>query len=352
MVKEIYIDSNFYIQQGRDLSSPSLEQLHDLVEAGELRIFTTDHTKNEVRKKLSQNAYDALAPLTKTHVRSLAIKILQEDLPNLTSDILRKDLDAYYERVVGQVMRRLRAREVSIDTVKPSAVLNSYSKNEGVFSSGAKKNQFPDAFILAAIKKHRERRAKRFGTPQSKLLILSKDKDFQAAEQHDSSIRVVETVEGLFKYLGYSTDGPDVGSWLEDNEDFQELLRLELEEWQIEIEDVEDAEVDYFEISDIQFGKIKAFAPIQDGGDLLVLGKACVYLSVDYTHPDWDNAAYDSEDKKLIPFDSVSGISDTELNVGFSGLATLDANGVPSELTSVSLDISSGLYIQIRPYPF
>ncbi|MER8841177.1 hypothetical protein NKH86_20860 [Mesorhizobium sp. M0913] len=50
-----------------------------------------------------------------------------------------------------------------------------------------------------------------------------------------------------------------------------------------------------------------------------------------YTHPDWDNPAYDSEDKRLIPFDDVAGETEVQFDVDVSMSILVDENGKPAD---------------------
>ena len=70
------------------------------------------------------------------------------------------------------MFERLRAETLSIDSVKPSAVFESYRQETGLFSGEAKKEQFPDAFIWETLKAA--------ATKSDPLTIVTDDGDFDA----------------------------------------------------------------------------------------------------------------------------------------------------------------------------
>lgn len=237
----------------------------------------------------------------------------------------------------------LKSKMISIDTVKPSFVFDLYTHNQGVFSGGAKKHQFPDAFILEAIKNH-------VGNDQE-IVIVADDNDYYTATKDADNIKVVKTVEGLFEVLGLTIDGPDVRNFLDSvHDDLLELFDDELANWGVNISDVEDAEVDSTEISDFDIIDLTSFGPFIKGDDILIIGEMYSTVNVSYSHPDWDTAMYDSEDKVYVPFDEVSGESSITIKIKFSLLLSSDEDGSPLSIKEVSFRNDHGVWADLYSY--
>jgi len=71
----------------------------------------------------------------------------------------------------------------SIDSVKPCDIISSYTHGTGLFGVSGKKDQFPDAFVFAAVSSE--------VSEQMPLIVWSQDSDFaQACDRNDHIIRV------------------------------------------------------------------------------------------------------------------------------------------------------------------
>ena len=60
------------------------------------------------------------------------------------------------------------------------------------------------------------------------------------------------------------------------------------------------------------------YAPLTKKGDAILLGQAEVIANFDICHPNWDEAMYDSEEKVLIPFESITGEIESNLTISFA----------------------------------
>ena len=74
----------------------------------------------------------------------------------------------------------------------------------------------------------------------------------------------------------------------------------------------------------------------EEGDPILVVGRVGVRAKVSYSHPNWDEAMYDSEDKVLIPFEDVSGETEIELSIDVSMTIAVDDKGAPTDIEELS----------------
>jgi len=93
-----------------------------------------------------------------------------------------------------------------------------------------------------------------------------------------------------------------------------------------------------------------SFGSIDKSNSILVIGSAEITATVSYTHPNWDEAMYDSEDKVLIPFDTVTGKKEVNFDADFSMSITVDYEGMPTEIEELRFRNSYFQYIDLYPY--
>jgi hypothetical protein len=148
----IFLDANVLIRAGKPPAGPPIPRVADLVDAGYVKVVTTDLTKIEVAKKHAGNDFELMGDLTRRRVRDLADEILGVKLPEISPTDLHGRLLKKYQASVEKMFTSLRAETLSIDSVKPSVVFDAYARKTGLFDDDAKKDQFPDAFIFEVLK--------------------------------------------------------------------------------------------------------------------------------------------------------------------------------------------------------
>lgn len=167
---------------------------------------------------------------------------------------------------------------------------------------------------------------------------------------NEPNVSLVKSLPELFAALGFVMEEPDLEAFLESNT--EELVRAidhELADWSLQ-GDVDDSEVYETTVTDAEFMKFTAFAPVEKGDSLLLVGRVRVNATALYTHPDWDNAMYDSEDKVLIPFEDVSGEVEVELYIDVSMTLSVDDNGSADEIESLAFRNDDFVYVTLHPY--
>jgi len=180
----------------------------------------------------------------------------------------------------------------------PSTVFASYAAGSGFFSGEGKKDQFPDAFTFECLKA--------VATDKSPVIIVSDDGDFDAPAKQEANILVLRSLPDLFKHLGFEMAAPPVAEFLEENiDDLAKLVNSEVENWGL-IGDVEDSEIYEVLVDEIEIERIAAFKPVDEGDSLLAIATLKVNARASFTHPDWDTASYDSEDKAWIQVSSAT----------------------------------------------
>lgn len=340
---KVFFDANVVIRAGKPPGGPLLQRTLDLVNAGLIEVLTTDHTIVEITKKHANNEYDVIKEAGRRHFRDLIEEHLGVTLPAKEKKDIYEAVKKKYAEQVSAMFKKLKARHLTVDKVKPSIVLKSLSEGTGFFSCEGKRDQFPDAFIFESLRSE--------ATQTSPIIIVSDDGDFSAPVKSEEHITILTGIPELFAKIGLQIEAPEIASFLEDRK--EELIAMfdkELGDWGLDVTDVPEAEIEECAVTNIEIGSVVTFRSLEDEGDILVTGTAEVTATVSYTHPNWDDAAWDSEDKVLIPFETVSGETEISTNIAFSLSVSVGAKSTPSILRDLSFRNSDFKYIELHPY--
>jgi hypothetical protein len=343
--RKIFLDANVVIRAGKPPGGPLIPRVADLVDAGYVKVVTTDLTKIEIAKKHAGNDFEVMGDLTKRRVRDLADEILGVKLPGISSADLHRKLLEKYQASVEAMFRSLRTETLSIDSVKPSVVFDAYARKTGLFGDDAKKDQFPDAFIFEVLKAT--------ATKGASLTIVSDDKDFAAAIKDAEHITRLKSIADLFAELGLRIEvAPDVEDFVEKNlDEIVAIVHKELNQWGLTVYDVDDADIDESTVENVSFINFRTFRTAGEGKDILVVGRIEMDVKVSYHHPDWDTATYDSEDKVLLPHHTVEGEKNIDVEADFSMTLKVDEHGKPTSIAEFSFD-DDFVWVSIGPNDF
>ena len=324
--KHVFVDANVWIGMGQGFKKAEASTLEELVEHGLIKVISTDLTITEVTKHFRNSDVERLEPLTKGELSKAAKQLMGIDIPVLDRETLRSTFFARHRKLVSlQMITRMKAEIRSIDSVKPNHVLSQYTEGTGLFGASAKKNQFPDAFVFAAISSD--------VSAEKPLIIWSLDGDFtQACEQHPH-IAQVKTMPKLLNALGIAPEGASMIELLEERPDLFEVpLEDAIVGESVEARDVDDADVEVLGIERVRDVTVTSLYRVNgEANQYIGFGRCEPEALIHFTAPDWDTAVYDSEDKVRIPLESVEGEVEVELDeFGFSFLAIIKENQVES----------------------
>lgn len=339
---KVFLDANIVISAGKPPGGPTLARVADLVEADLITVLTTDLTVTEVAKKHAANDFDVIKEVGRAHFRKIVEQVVGAKLPEITKAQMKTKLASAYDASTKAMFGTLGAKTLAIDEVKPSAVFAAYAAGEGFFSGEGKKDQFPDAFIFECLKAEASKK-----TP---VIIVSSDGDFGGPVKDAKHITLVKSLPELFKALGLEIEAPEIADFFEEHKaELIEAADRELADWGL-IADVEDAEIDETTVTDLTVHELTAFKPAEEGGSFLVVGRLTVKADISYTHPNWDEAMYDSEDKRLIPFEDVSGETEVSFDVDVFMSIAADEHGEPAEIEELRFRSSDFQYVELHPH--
>lgn len=315
--QQVFVDANVWIAWGQGFGKAEASTLAELVEHGLVVLVTTDLTIMEIAKRFRNNDIAALDPLTKPDLQHVALRYLKLKVPEFDREELRRSLFEHHMEVVKEDLdKRFNAQIRSINSVPPTQILDQYTHGTGLFSASTKKDQFPDAFIFAAISE---------GVNADRpLIVWSQDGDFATACEKAEHITRVTSMPKLFEALGVTPEGEAVIQVFDDSPAlFLQPLREAIEGYSIEVTDVDEAEAEVLQITEVLSVEVTALYQTGEGQDRYIgFGECHLKAELSFNHPDWDSAMWDSEDKVAIPLHMVEGEVEIEVDpFAFSFLA-------------------------------
>jgi hypothetical protein len=189
----VFIDTSVFQQSSFFKKEGQVDKLCDFAEQGYIKIIMPEITEKEWKKHFFDDS--------RYNVQDIERKSLSLGLED--SDVFigkHKDLLKMYEQMLKEAFQNhlKRAKIVRLpmdyfgDQVKN--VFDKYFKNEKPFGVKGKKDEFPDAFVLASLEKY----AKENGL--DKIIVLSNDNDMKEYEGPNLSHQdVKQYLEDLVK---------------------------------------------------------------------------------------------------------------------------------------------------------
>lgn len=315
----VFVDANIWISWGPRFKRAEASTLEELVEHGIVKVVSTDLTITEVAKRFGNSDVERLEPLSKPDLSQAAKQLLGLELPVMDKDEMRASFFSRHLASVNfQLTQRMRAEIRSIDSVRPSDVLAHYTRGTGLFSAQVKKDQFPDAFIFAAITAD--------VSSDRPLIIWSSDGDFTQACDQGEHLTQVKAMPQLFDALGIAPEGPAMVELLErDTEIFVVPLEDALIHTDVEAEDSDEVLLEILQVLRVSELSVSSLYRISgEDSQYIGFGRCQATVNASFVAPDWDSAVWNSEDKKPIAVDSIEGQAEVELDeFGFSFLAEI-----------------------------
>jgi len=200
---------------------------------------------------------------------------------------------------LAEFLNQIDAQILSTNEVSIEAVFDKYFSKHPPFGDGKKKAEFPDAFVIEAL----ESWCKENG---EKLYVVSSDKDMEKSCEKsyylvhlDSIAKFIDIIEFHNKMLA-----PKVRELIEANiEKIKESIAESFCEEGFWIDD-QDGDVNEVRVNELDIEDILLLDIKKDYAVAQVSVKT--NYSADITYDDLDTAIYDSEDKILIPWQTIS----------------------------------------------
>jgi len=301
----VFLDSSVFIDKNYRYEHSSFVALKNAIMAGRANLLITDVAIEEVKAHINDDISKSSQALKK--VRGTA-KILR-NIPTLGdsaifNDIDRASLSEQLSNQFEQFLTDTRAITVSVSEANTQFVFDCYFNRVAPFGEGKKKSEFPDAFSLSALSEWAE-------SEQEDVFVVSLDSDMIGIEAQFPRLSTVRSIEEfLSKVTSYFEKlAPLSQQLLEDNfNEIKDILEDKFQWLGFVLVD-QDGDVDEIRVTEV--GDISAYLislshgsngePAEARFELT----ATIAYEADVSYDNLETASYDSEDKVLIPWETV-----------------------------------------------
>jgi len=186
--RNIFIDTQYFVQTGLYFDNPALKSFKELCEFGELFHITTSVVMREVESHINLSVKEALnamqtfkrkarilSSLNDGHIKSLFSEMLEEDMYMKANDVFLKFIEGCQTKCIDA------------SCVDTEAILNLYFDRKPPFGDGKKKSEFPDAFSLFSLKSYLNKK-------DAKIYVVSEDPDMKSFCDGDSQLKSISSL--------------------------------------------------------------------------------------------------------------------------------------------------------------
>lgn len=173
--KRVFIDTQVFRKARFGVASPAFKKLASISKARDIILVTTTITKREIEAQIK-----AVAPEIKTSLGRAAGLLQGFGLPELhvnnapAATFTEPQTIAFLKDLMTNFFRDCDSEEIELPEHALRNTLDLYFAKRPPFGDAKKKSEFPDAFVLEALKS-------RAGTNGESVYVVSEDPDLEAA---------------------------------------------------------------------------------------------------------------------------------------------------------------------------
>ncbi len=338
-ITAVLIDTSAYHNRQCDfpgINSAMIPTFLRLMETNHIPVLSHPILDNEIRKHIKESEIVARTKDLGKAIRQC--KGVLSAVGLFAEDFLAKANVQKVEEILVEAYQNFADSFVVLPYVDAQAVFEDYFKTKPPFSStGAKKAEFPDAFVLKGLFKYCAE------NPDEQILVVSTDSDWKSTLSGNNQIEMVDTLKDALAFLW---------SQLEDKAEFVWRIWSEMiPEITAEISSAAESEAfdvnEIYELEDIEItsvrttGMIGNMVPMEITADS-VLVHVTALLSVDgmVEYLDESRSLWDKEDQLYYfkaytrkTFQEASAEAECEVRLGFPA----DGSMKPIKIQSVKI---------------
>jgi len=340
--RNVFLDAEAFRSGSFNYRSTPFRTLAELAETGEVRVFMTDITVNEVKALIREDIEKAVraqqAFESKAYIlRNCRSRLDRDRLKALDAKKVEKEL----LQQLGRFLKEAKVRVLSTKHVKVNEVFDWYFEMKAPFGPGAKKHEFPDAFASAAVRTW-------CAKEKQEIYIVSADADMQKL-CGDGVVHGIEKLSGFLNLV--ASHDENLVAFVKDQIPGIEKSVIEQVKEQFEglgfvLQD-HDGDVDNVAVLDVRLSEIDVIHATDD--EAILETEAEVTFEADLNYGDEGSASYDSEDKTVFYLDYVNETVtrtkyiSVEINVFYKGTDpdSFEINDVSIEHRTILVRTSS-----------
>lgn len=296
----VFLDTSAYENKNYQFGQHALGRLQELIEQEKIHLLITDVTRREVESHLKKKSLSAVAKIKEVQREAMFLRNTPElDCYGIFSKI---DGNEIYDLVHKKFLEFLDNRSVetiSISSVDPKLIFDAYFENLPPFHKESKKHEFPDAFVLEAIKNISLARG-------HSIYIVSTDGDMQSFCDKEPNFLHLRSVDDLINLI------------IRSDKAYEEPIRFADEVFELLKEEIKDLALNYLEDGEFIYEDADPYDEVINSVDiesLTITNKTIqtvnpewaeyivdfeVIVTADYRFSDYDRSPWDHEEKQYV----------------------------------------------------
>lgn len=307
----VFLDTNIYISCRYDLSQKGvLFLLKNLVEQDKVKLYISNIVVKEIEKHIKQDISSAISNFNK--IRKEISKSISPNIvcgTQLSPVFELPDKYSIQETAINnyrQFLQGCNAIHLNNEGIEINEIIDDYFKANPPFENKeAKKNEFPDAFIIAKLKKEFDK--------DKPLWVISSDKGFKKAFEDEEGFNCFSSIKELLNMINKQDEMYDkvtkhITTTSVINEISDNLIE-KIESDNIEIDGMdcdrkgncEGYEYSYTCITDASIKDIVLSTVDAINNNIIYLTLLCnAKFDASCFYDDYENAIWDSEEKEYL----------------------------------------------------
>lgn len=299
--RNVFVDTEFFVKAGLDFSSNTLESFKDICCDGELNHLTTTIVVREVKRKIIEHIDEALSSVNSFRRKAkILTNFNNKVIRNLFSPFDPSEIKNHALQVFDDFLDESNTTVLDLLAVDSNEIVDMYFDQKPPFQGGKKKNEFPDAFTLLAIRNNLR--------DNEEIYVVSEDKDLISFCDKNPQFIQIESLSKLLDiYNAHDEERSNfIKEYIEENEEtIKQTIKSQIEDAEAYNSSTwEDAEVDNFQILEVS-SLDPSIIHIDDQSCKIVFDVEVRY-QVTVTGPDFVNGRYDREDDVTYTFDNTT----------------------------------------------
>ena len=278
----VFIDTSIFKKKGFSVTETMFETLRSLCQSKKVQLITTDITNNEIESNILNSVKELKTAFKRVAAENRIIEVIggkgyKEFIdPRSTEAIvgdIKNNIDTYF--------KNCNAHTIDASSQSASQILNDYFLKKPPFGEGKKKHEFPDAFVLSALKN--------WSTKEGKQIVtISTDKDFKKFCENEIHFLYFQS---LYKFLNFVLKEEDaviavINKLIEENQDrICKEIEKEIQNVDIYISDAE-GEIFFNSIKGCTFLETSVVGLNGNQADIFCLVDLTLALDAYYWDPD------------------------------------------------------------------
>lgn len=298
--RNIFLDTSIIVGKNFGFNAGALSQLKDMSAKGEVKFYLTDITIQEVEKNIAQHIKSAFDELKRFRKKGMILRNIQKtEIAGIFSDLNVEELERESLANFKKYLNDAKAIILKTASVNNEEIFKRYFQAKSPFGhTEDKKYEFPDAFVLTALKDWAH-------NSKQHIYIASLDQSFKKYCDEFQEMTCLDSAEAFFDLVTTENKRREYLEKLIEahGDEIVSEVRQKFEDMGFYLQDQEgevaDVEVLNLKISDYLITKIEDEKAHISFPDIEIEYSA--YLIYDKL----ETAMYDSEEKRLIPFERI-----------------------------------------------